>query len=142
MKTPTKGPREVPSSPDAAARAVAGNPDPRCPRCGFTMCELFDERTISAYATASTPNGRYQCYHCTPIAPSRENVNDRMQWSLDNIYTIAIREERYGGKHAKPWTHVRRLCERFGCAVRVVRPAGKDGEQKYGRAEDAKADAV
>ena len=43
------------------------------------------------------------------------------QWALDNIYTIAIREERYGGERAKAWAHVRRLCERFGCAVRAVR---------------------
>jgi hypothetical protein len=45
------------------------------------------------------------------------------QWALDNIYTMAIREERYGGERAKAWAHVRRLCERFNCAVRVIRPA-------------------
>jgi len=48
---------------------------------------------------------------------------DHMRWALDNIYTIAIREERYGGERARAWAHVRRLCERFGCAVRAVRPA-------------------
>jgi len=47
------------------------------------------------------------------------------QWALDNIYTIAIREERYGGERGQAWAHVRRLCERFGCAVRAVRPAGE-----------------
>jgi hypothetical protein len=48
---------------------------------------------------------------------------DNRQWALDNIYTIAIREERYGGERARAWAHVRRLCERFDCAVRAVRPA-------------------
>ena len=43
------------------------NPDPRCPKCGFTMCELFVEHKVGEHAFTVTPNGQYQCYHCTPI---------------------------------------------------------------------------
>ena len=43
-------------------------PDPRCPKCGFTMCQLFDERPVTALCVEATPNGKYQCYHCTPLA--------------------------------------------------------------------------
>lgn len=49
------------------------NPDPRCPRCGFTMCELSDERKVGSM-TLMTPNGRYQCYHCTPIKRGKSDV--------------------------------------------------------------------
>lgn len=33
------------------------NPDPRCPKCGYTMCELADERQVTPLATIATPNG-------------------------------------------------------------------------------------
>lgn len=42
-------------------------PDPRCPKCGYTMCELFDYAPMTAVAMAATPNGKYQCYRCTPV---------------------------------------------------------------------------
>lgn len=42
------------------------NPDPRCPRCGFTMCEQFDDKPINAVASLAIPNGSYRCYHCAP----------------------------------------------------------------------------
>lgn len=51
------------------------NPDPRCPTCGFTMCQQFDERPLTALASTATPNGNYRCYHCSgvgkpaPVAP-------------------------------------------------------------------------
>lgn len=51
-------------------------PDPRCPRCGYTMCELFDYEARPPLAFSATPNGKYQCYHCTPqkshSAPPRQ----------------------------------------------------------------------
>jgi hypothetical protein len=42
-------------------------PDQRCPKCGYTMCELFDYEAASPIAFSATANGRYQCYHCTPV---------------------------------------------------------------------------
>lgn len=36
------------------------------------MCELFDDRRISQFVTVAAPNGKYQCYHCTPIAAGKE----------------------------------------------------------------------
>lgn len=52
----------------------AGYPDPKCPKCGFTMCQLFDERPLNDVATVAEPNGQYQCYHCTPVACRRDAV--------------------------------------------------------------------
>lgn len=42
-------------------------PDPRCPKCGYTMCELFNYEVASPLAFSATPNGKYQCYRCTPV---------------------------------------------------------------------------
>jgi hypothetical protein len=51
---------------EAAERAAVPHPDPRCPKCGYTMCELFDyAETRSPIAISATPNGRFQCYRCT-----------------------------------------------------------------------------
>jgi transposase-like protein len=47
----------------------APNPDPRCPKCGYTMCELFDYQAVTPLAFSATPTGKYQCYHCTPVGP-------------------------------------------------------------------------
>lgn len=56
------------SADGAESTAAPTNPDPRCPTCGYTMCQLFDERQITPLCREATPNGRYQCYHCTPIS--------------------------------------------------------------------------
>lgn len=45
---------------------------PRCPNCYHTMCELFDVREVTPLCAAAIPNGRYQCYHCTPLREDRE----------------------------------------------------------------------
>lgn len=42
-----------------------------------------------------------------------------MQWTLDNIYTIARREANRVSPHPK-WAHVLRLCEKVGCQPRGV----------------------
>jgi hypothetical protein len=49
------------------AMNAAKNPDPCCPKCGYTMCQLFDYRTATPLALSATPNGKWQCYHCTPL---------------------------------------------------------------------------
>lgn len=43
------------------------NPDPRCPKCGFTLCEQFNDKPINEVATLATPNGNYRCYHCSGV---------------------------------------------------------------------------
>jgi transposase-like protein len=53
----------------------APHPDPRCPKCGYTMCELFDyAATRIAIALSATPNGKYQCYRCTALEPQRSRI--------------------------------------------------------------------
>ena len=47
--------------------AKTENPDPRCPTCGFTLCQQFDERSVTASASIATPNGNYRCYHCSGV---------------------------------------------------------------------------
>ena len=66
----------------AEAAALRVNPDPRCPRCGFTMCQLFDERPLTPLATAAIPNGKYQCYHCTPIGARTVTLVDILRSAL------------------------------------------------------------
>ena len=55
---------------DLVRRAGGGemsHPDPRCPQCGYTMCQLFNYSAMSSpLAFTATANGLYQCYHCTP----------------------------------------------------------------------------
>lgn len=36
---------------------------PRCPKCGFLMCQQFDEKEVRGL-TISIPNGKYICYIC------------------------------------------------------------------------------
>lgn len=47
-----------------AAELSAG---PRCPKCGYVMCEQFDSRPVNALADIVTPNGTYICYRCTTL---------------------------------------------------------------------------
>ncbi len=55
--------------PERGRAVSAPYPDPRCPECGYTMCELFDyTATGSPIAFTAIPNGKFQCYHCTPTA--------------------------------------------------------------------------
>jgi hypothetical protein len=35
-------------------------PPPRCPTCGFVMCEKFEERTLKGM-TLAVPTGVYEC---------------------------------------------------------------------------------
>ena len=37
---------------------------PKCPKCGFVMCEQFDDKPINEHASYAIPNGTYICYHC------------------------------------------------------------------------------
>jgi hypothetical protein len=57
-------------------------------------------------------------------ASPKPSTNDRQQWTLDNIYTIARRESQRheDGKDARPdmWGHLIRLCEAVGCQARTV----------------------
>lgn len=46
-----------------ALEAVQRHPDPRCPTCGVTMCQQFDETPVTELAVRATPNGNYRCYH-------------------------------------------------------------------------------
>lgn len=41
---------------------------PKCPKCGFVMCEQFDE-VAPDWASPDgsavmVPNGTFKCYHC------------------------------------------------------------------------------
>lgn len=55
-----------------------------------------------------------------------ETDRDALQWTLDNIYTLARRElvklERlaYTDEERDGWRHVLRLCEKVGCQPRGV----------------------
>jgi hypothetical protein len=40
--------------------------EPRCPKCGFVMCELFDYEEAHG-VTYAKPTGAYRCYKCEPI---------------------------------------------------------------------------
>lgn len=42
-----------------------------------------------------------------------------LQWTLDNIFTIARRELRHGDPRDR-WGHILRLCEEAGCQGRGV----------------------
>ena len=49
------------------------NESPRCPKCGFVMCELFDEQRINEAASYAIPTGKYRCYHCDiDVEPSEQ----------------------------------------------------------------------
>jgi hypothetical protein len=50
-------------------RRCAMKPDPCCPKCGYTMCELFDyvAQASPVPMLAATANGRYQCSHCSAV---------------------------------------------------------------------------
>lgn len=43
----------------------------------------------------------------------------KLQWTLDNIYTVARREANRASPHPK-WALVLRLCEAVGCRPRGV----------------------
>ena len=47
------------------------------------------------------------------------DLNDLLQWTLDNIYTIARREAQKDDPRGR-WGHVVRLCEQVGCQGRGV----------------------
>ena len=38
--------------------------DHKCPKCGFVMCEQFDEKPQPSGVIYVVPNGKYICYHC------------------------------------------------------------------------------
>lgn len=64
----TRRARLLRGAQDSFTEPETPKPDPRCPKCGYTMCQLFDERAVTPLATVAVPNGKYQCYHCTPIS--------------------------------------------------------------------------
>src|SRR6185436_10186562 len=45
--------------------------------------------------------------------------DDKLLWTLDNVYTIARRELRRGDPR-EMWGHIIRLCEKVGCKPRGV----------------------
>lgn len=46
-----------------SAPEIKPNTIPRCQRCGYVMCEEFDERIVKGM-TLLIPNGKYSCLHC------------------------------------------------------------------------------
>lgn len=61
---------ECPECVEELARYTSTAPraaNERCSACGFVMCEQFNERRLNAVATLATPNGKFRCYHCTPV---------------------------------------------------------------------------
>lgn len=48
------------------------DPRPRCPKCGFLMCEQFDEE-----GSLMIPNGKYICHHC------------KREWAKDAMVDLA-----------------------------------------------------
>jgi hypothetical protein len=59
---------------------------------------------------------------------SAEKDRDVLQWTLDNVYTIARRElhratrqdHEASARTVEMWGHVVRLCEKAGCQGRTV----------------------
>jgi hypothetical protein len=39
--------------------------EPKCPTCGYVMCQMFDYTRVNDVATLAEPNGWYVCYHCS-----------------------------------------------------------------------------
>jgi hypothetical protein len=56
-------PHSAPERIDSVA-VDASSKSPRCPKCGFVMCEQFDTQRINERAELATPNGTYICYGC------------------------------------------------------------------------------
>lgn len=54
-------------NPSSAATESPRPAPPRCPKCGFVICEQFDTERINDHAELATPNGTYTCYTCTPL---------------------------------------------------------------------------
>ena len=52
------------------------NESPKCPKCGFVMCEQFDEKPVTPLASVVVPNGTYICYHCKITIPPQGKVPD------------------------------------------------------------------
>ena len=52
----------------ADLEAPKPNPDPRCPKCGYTMVQGFTEVHVSSTRSLAHPNGEYRCFHCTATA--------------------------------------------------------------------------
>lgn len=47
---------------------IAEMMSPKCPKCGTTMCEQFDERPGKG-CVYMVPNGKYVCYACDKNRP-------------------------------------------------------------------------
>jgi hypothetical protein len=67
------------------------------------------------------------CPTCSDLLASQEDQIRELEWTLDNVYTLARRELRRpeqlnaGPVSAKErWGHVLRLCEKAGCKPRGV----------------------
>lgn len=65
----------------------------------------------------SVPRSLHDIWYGGYEAAKRDS--DTLQWTLDNIYTIARRELRHGDPRER-WGHVIRLCEKAGCQSRGV----------------------
>jgi len=55
--------------------------EPKCPKCGFVMCQQFDDKKVNEHASVAIPNGSYICYRCkitkTPQGGYRCQVTSR-----------------------------------------------------------------
>lgn len=69
-----------------AAELSAG---PRCPKCGYVMCEQFDSRPVNALADIVTPNGTYICYRCTTLPAEPPPTPEQI------VYNVAQRDPRF-----------------------------------------------
>ncbi len=39
-------------------------PSPKCLKCGYVMCQLFDYKKVNDHADIAIPNGQFICYGC------------------------------------------------------------------------------
>lgn len=57
---------------------------PTCPKCGYVMCEQFDDKPFNDFTTLAIPNGTFICYFCKlVIDPKKVTAMNSPEERLD-----------------------------------------------------------
>lgn len=56
---------------------------PKCPKCGFIMCEQFEDTPGPNGVTYATPNGSFKCYGCNVVKTKEKVERERHENSVD-----------------------------------------------------------